>query len=118
MSNVAIFENASFGSVRVVMIDGNPWFVAADICRCLDLDNPRQTVSYLDDDEKQLLTGEQFSETQSSCTVINNDGAPTADSGVSLTCSPSGVNIISEAGLYSLVMRSRKPEAKEFNRCV
>lgn len=118
MANIKLFENASFGPVRVVMINDDPWFVAADVCKCLDLSNPSQILTYLDDDEKQLLTGEQFSETQSLCTLTINKGAPNADSGVSLTCYPSGVNIISESGLYSLVTRSRKPEANTFRRWV
>ena len=39
MSNLAIFSNESFGNVRITMIDGNPWFVAKDVCDCLELDN-------------------------------------------------------------------------------
>jgi len=79
--------------VRTVTVDGEPWFVAADVCAVLGIGNPRQAVSYLDDDERGVTT---------------ND-------------TPGGrqqMTIVSEAGLYSLILRSRKPEAKAFKRWV
>lgn len=89
----AVFENAAFGSVRVVMREGEPWFVAKDVCDCLELENYKTSVALLDDDEK----------------------------GVHSMDTPGGAqnhSIISESGLYSLILRSRKPEAKEFKRWV
>lgn len=79
--------------LRVVMRDSEPWFVAADVCDALGLDNNRQAMTRLDDDEKG---------------VISND-------------TPGGkqdVTIINESGLYSLIMGSRKPEAKKFRKWV
>jgi len=82
--------------VRTVQIDGEPWFVAADVCAVLGIGNARQAVSYLDSDEVQQAP------------VTTNDGSdrtlPT--------------NIINEPGLYSLILRSRKPEAKAFKRWI
>lgn len=49
---VRIFENEQFGNVRVVMKDDEPWFVAADVCRALDVGNPSQALTRLDEDEK------------------------------------------------------------------
>lgn len=92
-TDVKIFEKEEFGSVRVVMQEDDPWFVAKDVCDCLDLSNNRGTIASLDDDEK----------------------------GVSITDTLGGqqeMSIISEAGLYSLILRSRKPEAKAFKRWV
>lgn len=77
--------------------DGNPWFVAKDVCRVLDLENNRDAISTLDDDEK--------------ITVGNPDGNPR--NGV-----PHQLSLISESGLYALVFRSRKPEAKRFRKWV
>lgn len=79
--------------LRVVMRDDEPWFVAADVCDALGLDNSRQAMTRLDDDEKG---------------VISND-------------TPGGAQqatIINESGLYSLIMGSRKPEAKKFRKWV
>ena len=53
-NNIKVFENAKFGSVRTVTINGEPWFVAADVCRALDID-PTST-RRLDDDEKNTLS--------------------------------------------------------------
>lgn len=92
-TDVKIFEKEEFGSVRVVMQGDDPWFVAKDVCDCLDLSNNRGAIASLDDDEK----------------------------GVSITDTLGGqqeMSIISEAGLYSLILRSRKPEAKAFKRWV
>ena len=83
------------GQVRVVMRDGEPWFVAADVCAVLGIGNPSQAVSYLDDDER-------------SETLITSEG---------IRGNPTRA-IVSEAGLYSLILRSRKPEAKAFKRWV
>lgn len=93
MEGIKIFERQEFGQVRVVDVNGEPWFVARDVCECLELTNTSQTLSYLDDDEKGITT---------------ND-------------TPGGqqeMSIVSEAGLYSLILRSRKPEAKAFKRWI
>lgn len=54
MSNLAIFSNESFGNVRTTMIDGNPWFVARDVCDCLGLDSSNIS-KLLDEDEKGVV---------------------------------------------------------------
>ncbi|CAK0778831.1 hypothetical protein CCP3SC15_600022 [Gammaproteobacteria bacterium] len=81
--------------VRVIDQDGEPWFVATDVCDVLDLSNTAMAVRPLDDDEK-------------------------AD--VSLADTSSGqrrqFSIISESGLYTLILRSDKPTAKPFRRWV
>lgn len=82
--------------VRVTDRDGNPWFVLADVCRVLGLSNPSQAASTLDDDEKYTLT--------------NSEGIASAQ--------VQTLNIISESGLYSLVLRSRKQEARAFKRWI
>jgi anti-repressor protein len=82
--------------VRSVMIDAEPWWVAADVCTVLEIGNARQAVSYLDDDEVQQVP------------VTTNDGSARS----LLT------NVISEPGLYSLILRSRKPQAKAFKRWI
>ena len=92
-SDVKLFEKEEFGKVRVVMQDEDPWFVAKDVCVCLEIGNSRDAVASLDDDEK----------------------------GVGIIDTPGGkqeMSIVSEPGLYSLILRSRKPEAKAFKRWV
>lgn len=95
MTNLKIFTHEAFGSVRAVERDGQPWFVAKDVCDCLELGNTTEALRGLDDDEKFTLS--------------NPEGNPRA--GI-----PLELNIISEPGLYSLILRSRKPEAKAFKR--
>lgn len=74
--------------------NGDPWFVAKDVCDILGLENSRKATADLDSDEKN--------------TVTISDGIP----------GNPNKTIISEPGLYKLIMRSRKPEAKEFQRWV
>ena len=69
------------------------WFVAADVCRALGLENSRQTLSYLDDDEKGVIISDALGGKQEMSTI-------------------------NEPGLYSLILRSRKPEAKAFKRWI
>lgn len=80
--------------IRVLTKDGEPWFVAADVCEILGLTNPTEALKTLDDDEKNTL---RISE--------GIRGNP-------------NMNIISESGLYTLIMRSNKPEAKKFRKWV
>lgn len=79
--------------VRTIVIDGEPWFVAKDVCDVLEHTNSRVALERLDDDEKGVST------------VYTPGG-------------PQEMAIVSEAGLYVLVLTSRKPEAKLFKRWV
>lgn len=74
---------------------GEPWFVAKDVCDILELHNVTEALRPLDDDEKSNFRNSEVAQ--------NGGRAPI---------------IISEPGLYKLIMRSRKPEAKEFQRWV
>ena len=93
MNELQIFENPEFGRVRTTVIDGEPQFVAADVCRALDLGNPTRALDRLDNDERTLISIKGAS-----------NGKP--------------VNGVNEPGLYSLVLGSRKPEAKKFKRWI
>lgn len=121
MNEIKLFENSEFGRVRVVMRGEDPWFVAKDVCECLAIRVDNAMVS-LDDDEKYLLSGEQFAQeqgqSQSSCTPYIIGGQENSGSPTTATLFPSGINVVSESGLYSLILRSRKPEAKAFKRWV
>ena len=81
-------------SVRTILVDEQPWFVAADVCSALGIANVTQALARLDDDEQALCSIEGLSR--------GNDQA----------------NIINESGLYSLVLGSRKPTAKRFKKWV
>lgn len=94
MNELQVFNNAMFGNVRIILQDNEPWFVAKDVCDCLEINNSRQALSRLDNDEKN--------------SVILNDG----------TAGNPEKSIVNEYGLYSLVLSSRKPEAKEFKRWI
>lgn len=91
MSNMILFQKPEFGRVRCFVIDGEPWFIAKDVCECLDIGNPTQAIMRLDADEKSTLN--------------LNEGGPDR-------------NIINEYGVYNLVLSSRKPEAKQFKRWI
>lgn len=93
MTNLQAFTNTEFGEVRTMMRDGEPWFVAADVCRALDIKNNRDAVERLDDDEKGVVSTDTHGGIQT-------------------------VTIINEPGLYALVLGSRKPEAKAFKRWI
>lgn len=95
MSNeIQSFTNDQFGTVRAIRDEnGEPMFVAKDVCAALEVKNSRDALARLDDDEK----------------------------GVVLTDTPGGeqqMQAVNEAGLYVLVLSSRKPEAKAFKRWV
>ena len=91
MNALQVFQNNQFGEIRVTMQNGEPWFVAKDVCERLGLSNTTEAIRALDDDEKSTLR--------------ISEGGPE-------------VNIISEPGLYSLVIRSNKSEARQFKRWI
>lgn len=94
LSSPALFTFPETGQrVRVVEgPDGEPWFVARDVCDCLELVNTTRALCELDDDEKCELS------------EFESSGRRPL--------------IISEPGLYSLILRSRKPQARTFKRWI
>lgn len=96
-NQIKVFENAEFGQVRTVIDEqGEPWFVASDVCKALGIDNT--ATRRLDDDEKAPL---RLMQTSSNGVEQGRE-----------------VSIINEPGLYTLVLGSRKPEAKVFKRWI
>ena len=90
---VAFQFSATKQEIRSFLIEQEPWFVAKDVCSILGLSNSRKAISALDDDEK----------------------------GVTKSDTPGGkqsLSIINESGLYALVLRSNKPEAKTFRKWI
>ena len=94
MNEIQTFESDQFGTVRAIRDEnGESMFVAKDVCAALEVKNSRDAIARLDDDER----------------------------GVVLIDTPGGeqqMQAVNEPGLYVLVMRSRKPEAKAFQRWV
>lgn len=92
MSKALQVFNFEKRDVRVVMTGSEPWFVAKDVCEVLELGNPRQALAtHIDEDEK----------------------------GVQKMDTPGGeqeMSVINESGMYALIMRSNKPEAKRFRK--
>ena len=93
MNDIQKFTNDEFGTIRVSDRNGEAWFVAKDVCSALGLGRQQDSTRYLDADEK----GE--------CLVNTTSG-------------DQQMVIVSEPGFYKLVMKSRKPEAKAFQRWV
>jgi len=89
-NEVQIFESAEFGKVRTIVKDGEPWFVAVDVCDSLDIKNPSDALKRLDEDERARFN-------------LGRQGE---------------VNMVNEYGLYNLILGSRKDEAKRFKRWI
>lgn len=80
-------------AIRAAVQDGQPWFASTDVCDLLELRNSRQSVARLDDDEKGVLN----------CDTLGGEQA---------------LSVVNESGLYRLIFRSRKLQAKAFRRWV
>jgi len=93
MNELQIF-NYSDKQVRTITKEGEPWFVAKDVCDVLEISNGRDAVSRLDIDEKDAV---------GITDAIGRDQQMT---------------IISESGVYALIFSSRKPEAENFKRWI
>ena len=90
MKDLKIFENNEFGEVRTTVIDDEPYFSLNDVCRILEIKNPRDAKSRL-----------------------NLDGVGSTD-GVDSLGRRTDVTMINESNLYKLIFQSRKPEAERF----
>lgn len=97
MSEVSIVK-FNTNAIRIVMKDDDPWFVASDVCAVLGLNNITMALKNLDDDEAAL----NIIEVRSENGVVQKRE----------------VNSINESGLYTLILRSRKPVAKKFRKWV
>lgn len=93
-SSIQVFTNEDFGEVRALTIDQQPWFVAKDVCDALGIRT---------DTIRNILDDDEISETNPNSIGVAGGRSPL---------------IISEAGLYALILKSRKPEAKRFKRWV
>ena len=91
MSEVKIFNNKEFGEIRTVTVNENPLFCLTDVCKALEIQNATDVAKRLDDDE---------------VTRFNLGGK----SGVT--------NFVNESGLYSVILRSDKPNAKKFRKWI
>ena len=94
MNNIELFKNESFGEIRTLLIDEEVWFVGKDVAEALGYVEPRSAISKKVDEE---------------------------DRGVAKMETPSGkqdMTIINESGLYSLILSSKLPQAKDFKRWV
>lgn len=85
-SEMKLFQNDNFGTIRTVILDGEPWFVAKDVCDILGTTNPTMAIGGLEPFERAKFN-------------LGRQGE---------------ANIINESGFYTLVLRSRKPIAKPF----
>ena len=94
MKEMEIFKNAELGSVRVVMVNEEPYFVGKDVAEILGYNNPRDAISkHVDDEDKDVAKCDTLGGVQD-LTVIN------------------------ESGLYSLILSSKLPSAKRFKKWV
>lgn len=92
-NEIKTFSSERFGSIRALALNDEPWFVAKDVCNALGLGNTGQAIAKLDQDEKGITNVDTLGGIQQ-------------------------VSTISEPGFYKLVLKSRKPEAKAFQRWV
>lgn len=90
MDNLQIFSNSEFGEIRTITKDDEPMFCLADVCKALEMSNPTMVAQRLDDDERTKLDLGRQGET----------------------------NFITESGLYAVILRSDKPNAKKFRKWV
>ncbi|MBQ1433271.1 MAG: phage antirepressor [Ruminococcus sp.] len=104
MNDIKIFENAEFGSVRTLEVNGEPYFVGKDVAEILGYTNVNKAIQmHVDEEDKKTLDFKGFSHFGTSLWNGNDFSNKT---------------IINESGLYSLILSSKLPKAKEFKHWV
>ena len=92
-TQITLFKNSDFGEIRTLNIDGEPWFVLKDVCYVLGISKHRDVASRLDSDERESVKLDTLGGQQKT-TIIN------------------------ESGLYNVILRSDKPNAKPFRKWI
>ncbi|WP_394970219.1 BRO family protein [Candidatus Allofournierella merdipullorum] len=114
MNELMIFENPEFGRVRSVEIDGEPWLVGKDVAQALGYSNTKDAISaHVDEEDRRIL---QRSEIATIENHIPKSALPM--NFVRADVPNRGLTVINESGLYSLVLSSKLPGAKQFRRWV
>lgn len=97
-NDVQIFKNEELGTIRTVLIDNEPWFVGKDVAKILGYSNTRDAMrKHVDAEDKKIVTSQN-------ATLENVPNR--------------GLQIINESGLYSLILSSKLPKAKQFKHWV
>ena len=98
MNELQIFNNPEFGDMRIIELNGEPWFVGRDVASALGYSDTKSAIAdHVDDEDKQIIQRGQFT---------------------TLDIPNRGLTVINESGLYSLVLSSKLPSAKKFKRWV
>lgn len=105
MNEIQIFKNESFGEVRVTEVNNEVWFVGKDIATILGYAKPTDAIiDHVDEEDRKTLTFKAFAETEKASLWQGNDY--------------SDKTLINESGVYSLILASKLPSAKQFKRWV
>lgn len=94
MNNLTIYENEEFGTVRTVVVDGEPWFVGKDVAESLGYSNTRDALAKRVDEEDKGVAN---------CDTLGGN---------------QNLTIINESGVYALIFGSKLPNAKKFKHWV
>lgn len=114
MNNLQLFNNPDFGEIRALELDGQPWLVGKDVASALGYSNTKDALSsHVDPEDKQII---QRSEITTLENHIPKSALPV--NFVPADIPNRGLTIINESGLYSLVLSSKLPGAKQFKRWV
>lgn len=114
MNDIKIFENDAFGNVRVVIQDGEPWFVGKDVAQVLGYKNTKDAIIvHVDGEDKRLIQRSEIA------TFENRTREFDSSIDLSFGDIPNrGLMAVNESGVYSLVFGSKLPEAKKFKHWV
>lgn len=98
MNEIKVFTNEAFGEIRTTTINNEPWFVGKDVAEILGYSNPRDALGkHVDEEDKLVLQKSQIA---------------------TLEIPNRGLTVINESGLYSLILSSELPNAKQFKRWI
>ena len=114
MNKLTTFTNEQFGSLRTAKINNEPWFVGKDVADALGYKNTKDAlINHVSDDDKRIV---QRSEIATFENNIPKEALPV--NFVSADIPNRGLTFINESGLYSLIMSSKLPSAKQFKHWV
>ena len=113
-NKIQVFEKEEFGKVRMLMRDGEPWASGKDVATALGYKNTKDAISkHVDPEDKQVVQRSQISTFENN---LPKEAFPMDF--VTSEIPVRGLTFINESGLYSLILSSKLPKAKEFKRWI
>lgn len=114
MNGLEVFQNEQFGTIRTIVRDGNPWFVAKDVCQVFGDKNHNRSVGRIDDEDKQMVMLTDTLGREQTATAVNESGLYA----LLFAMQPQKANLDGVSDAYPIGIQQRIEKLRTFKRWI